>query len=238
MNPVGIGIIVLVLGPVVFFIVRAITGKSRRTMGRRMEDVIAGPSGFDAELASELEGQVIGTKRAERFQILADLFRGKTFFKKLELTLISSGVPLKPAEFLGLVGISTIVMALIGLFIAHKGLVITILFVIFGYKLPWMVLGFLKKRRIHIIEGQLSDSLTMIASGLKAGYGFIQGISAAGEQMPPPISDEFRRVVRSSQLGMDVRDALRKMGERVQSYDLDMAITACCVQLQTGGNLS
>jgi tight adherence protein B len=37
---------------------------------------------------------------------------------------------------------------------------------------------------------------------------------------------------------MDIRDALRRMGERVQSYDLDMAITACCVQLQTGGNLS
>jgi len=239
MPPAGIAIIVLVVGTLIFFMLRALSGRVRRTIDQRMQDVVGVTSGgFDAELAAELEGQVIGAKRAERFKILSDLLRGRTFFKKLELTLIASGVPLKPVEFLGIVAVSTVVMALIGLFIARKGPVMTILFVIAGYKLPWLVLGFLRKRRIHTIEAQLADSLTMIASGLKAGYSFLQGMSAAAEQMPPPIADEFRRVVRSSQLGMDIRDALRRMGERVQSYDLDMAITACCVQLQTGGNLS
>lgn len=238
MNPIGIGIVVVFLGGIVFLVVRAASGRGRRTMGKRMEDVIATSSaGFDAGLAAQMNAQVIAGKRAERFQIIADLLKGKTFFKKLELTLIAAGLPLKPVEFLVIVCISTVVAALIGLFVAKKP-ILAVLLLYIGYRMPWMVLGFLKGRRIRAFESQLSDSLTMIASGLKAGYGFLQGLNAAAEQMPPPISDEFRRVVRSSQLGMDIRDALQRMGQRVQSYDLDMAITACCVQLQTGGNLS
>ncbi|MBI3922045.1 MAG: type II secretion system F family protein [Armatimonadetes bacterium] len=237
MNPIGIVILLFVGVLVVVAIVRAMGGKGRKTIDRRMEDVVGGGGGFDAGISAELDARMIAGKRSERFQIISDLLKGRTFFKKIDLALIAAGIPLKPVEFLGLVVLSTLVMTIIGIFVGKKVLM-TVLFTLIGFKLPFMVLNFLRGRRIRIFESQLSDSLTMIASGLKAGYGFLQGINAAAEQMPPPISEEFRRVVRSAQLGMEMRDALERMGQRVQSYDLDMAITACCVQLQTGGNLS
>jgi tight adherence protein B len=60
----------------------------------------------------------------------------------------------------------------------------------------------------------------------------------AGEQMPAPISEEFRRVIRLIQLGVDTPRALEQMGERVNSYDYDMTISATNIQLASGGNLS
>jgi tight adherence protein B len=56
--------------------------------------------------------------------------------------------------------------------------------------------------------------------------------------MPAPISEEFRRVVIEIGLGVALDAALNNMLRRVRSQDLDLMITAISVQHEVGGNLA
>jgi tight adherence protein B len=66
----------------------------------------------------------------------------------------------------------------------------------------------------------------------------MQSFEFAGRQMEPPIALEIRRMLRDANLGMSAEDALVAMGERIDSRDLDMVLTAINIQRAVGGNLS
>jgi tight adherence protein B len=56
--------------------------------------------------------------------------------------------------------------------------------------------------------------------------------------MEPPIALEIRRMLRDANLGMSAEDALVAMGDRIDSKDLDMVLTATNIQRAVGGNLA
>ena len=66
----------------------------------------------------------------------------------------------------------------------------------------------------------------------------MQALEAVSRELPPPISDEFRRVVQEMQLGVPMERALENLVRRIPSPDLDLVITAMNVQREVGGNLS
>jgi tight adherence protein B len=57
-------------------------------------------------------------------------------------------------------------------------------------------------------------------------------------EAPPPVSEEFRRVVQEVGLGLSTQDALANLLRRVPSDDLDLMITAINIQHEVGGNLA
>jgi len=66
----------------------------------------------------------------------------------------------------------------------------------------------------------------------------VQAMEAVGKELPPPICDEFRRVVQEIQLGIPLEQALDNLLRRIPSDDLDLTITAINVQREVGGNLA
>ena len=66
----------------------------------------------------------------------------------------------------------------------------------------------------------------------------MQALEAVSRELPPPISDEFRRVVQEMQLGVPMETALDNLLRRIPSDDLDFVVTAINVQREVGGNLS
>ena len=62
------------------------------------------------------------------------------------------------------------------------------------------------------------------------------GLSRA--RVGPPISEEFRRVVREVGLGVPLQDALDHLLERIPSEDLDLLVTAIAINHEVGGNLA
>jgi len=94
------------------------------------------------------------------------------------------------------------------------------------------------KRRMRQINDQLPDVLTLMVSGLRAGQGMNQAMRLLVDQMPPPASVEFARVINAIELGQPMTDALEAMSDRIGSDDLDMMVTAINVQRETGGNLA
>lgn len=95
-----------------------------------------------------------------------------------------------------------------------------------------------KASRLHKMESQLVELLQMLSSGLRAGFGLLQALEAAGEQTPAPLQIEIRRTLRDTAMGASVEQALTSLNDRVGSPDFDIVITAILIQRSVGGNLA
>ncbi|MGE0598261.1 MAG: type II secretion system F family protein [Dehalococcoidia bacterium] len=111
-----------------------------------------------------------------------------------------------------------------------------------GLPLGFFATGFWLKRRkstrLHKMEGQLVETLQMLSSGLRAGFGLLQALEAASEQTQAPLQTELRRTLRDTAMGASVEQALTSLNERVGSSDFDIVITAILIQRSVGGNLA
>ena len=58
------------------------------------------------------------------------------------------------------------------------------------------------------------------------------------KEMEPPISDEFKHVMRDINLGASIERALEDMDRRVNSPDYSLVVTAVLIQQQVGGDLA
>jgi tight adherence protein B len=106
-----------------------------------------------------------------------------------------------------------------------------------GYNLPKFYMNHRRKGRIEKLNAQLPEALTMISNSLKAGFGLLQALSVASEQLSHPISTEFARTIHEMNIGSGAEEALQALSERADSYDLDIVVTAILVQRTVGGNL-
>lgn len=93
-------------------------------------------------------------------------------------------------------------------------------------------------KRLKKFNDQLPDMLNLMVNGLRAGYSTMQAMEAVSKEMPPPICDEFRRVVQEMQLGLPMDKALDNLVRRIPSEDLDFVVTAVNVQREVGGPLA
>jgi tight adherence protein B len=207
------------------------------------------PVPVDGDSAAAAQSAMARNKQ-EKFEFLSRFVRGRKGASVIERDLVTAGLVLRPTEFLMINLGFLCLMLLFGLwhisrmpaygsfFELLKRVLWFALYVGIGWKLPRMILHFLAGRRRGVLEVQLADALAIVSSGLKGGYSFIQGIDMASQQLEPPLSDEFARVLRLVQLGMDTPRALLQLAERVNSYDYDMMVSATNIQLSVGGNLS
>ena len=156
-----------------------------------------------------------------------DLQRANVHLRVGEYLLIRLGVS---------VGILVIVLLLSQFQFA--GIVIGAIVALVAYIAAPPMLHLLHRRRRAAIEKQLVEFLPMLASSLRAGFAFQQGVELAAKQFESPFADELAILLNDTNLGSTMEEALLKMGERVDSTDLDMMITAVLVQRDSGGNLS
>jgi tight adherence protein B len=110
--------------------------------------------------------------------------------------------------------------------------------VVVGFFIPGFYVRRQQTQRLHKFNDQLADMLNLVVNGLRAGYSTMQAMEAVSRELPPPISDEFRRVVQEMQFGVPMERALDNLLRRIPSDDLDFVITAINVQREVGGNLS
>ncbi|MBW3574986.1 MAG: type II secretion system F family protein [Actinobacteria bacterium] len=93
-------------------------------------------------------------------------------------------------------------------------------------------------RRRKAFEAQLPEALSVIASSLSAGHTFLRSVQMMCEESPPPLSEEFHRVVAETRLGGSVVDALDRMAQRLAIKDLVWVVQAIRIQQQVGGKLA
>ena len=199
----------------------------------------------EERLGRYAEGQVVSTAgdeaKNQRGSIIADYLErageGSDLFTNLSRDLARADLKLRPAEYIAVMVITIIVSGVIG-FIISSSLIFAFIGMVVGAFLPRMYVKRQEKNRLKKFDNQLSDMLNLMVNGLRAGFSTLQAMEAVSRELPPPINDEFHRVVQEMQLGIMMEDALEHLLRRINSEDLDLVITAINVQREVGGNLA
>jgi tight adherence protein B len=167
----------------------------------------------------------------------AQLLRLGPLVRWAERSLRGSGLPLRPEEFLALSAGGLVLGWLVGVVFRPAGFV-RLLLVAAGLLAPTLAVRRARGLRRTRVSAQLSDVLTTLGNGLRAGHGLFQALEGTARQCPPPLGDELRRLQREVAAGIPVEEALLRLQRRVDNDDLELVVTAILVQRQVGGNLA
>lgn len=161
----------------------------------------------------------------------------KTYLDKVRKKLLQAYVFIRPEEFIGMSVLVGVGVGLL-LYIVTSMWFVGIIGLVIGYKLPDMIVGSIKKKRMRQLNSQLPDALTIVSNGLRAGFSFTQAMNVAATEMDSPIRDEFLKIIRDNSIGKNMDDALMDFSERTDDDDIDMFVTALIIQRKVGGNLA
>ncbi len=104
--------------------------------------------------------------------------------------------------------------------------------------IPLLFISAKKKYRIKKFVKQLPEALDMLARALRAGHALPGGLQMVAEEFDDPMGGEFTKIVEGINYGLDVKDALTSMAERVDVPDLKYLVVAVKIQRESGGDLA
>jgi tight adherence protein B len=186
-------------------------------------------------------GSALREKGSSEFLGLGQLFLGREWAAKAGLDLDQADLHLRVGEYVTLrVGVALLFFALAFVLIPSRpvAMVIGIGLSVVGFLAPAFFVRYRKKKRLNKLESQVEEALTLAANSLKGGFGLLQSLELAAQQLVHPISTELRRTLHDINVGSSTEDALLALSERASSHDLDIVITAILIQRSVGGNLA
>ena len=229
-----IGIAILAFGAVmvIFYIISQMLGGPDSAIEERLDQFVS----------REVE-EIKPDDRAERApsaitKSLDEAVASRGFAQRLSTELARANLKLTPGEYIVLTITSILGTGLIAYIIMHSNPILTLGGLVLGFFLPRFYVKFRQNRRLRDFNDQLGDAINLLANGLRSGYSLLQAMDAVANEMPPPMSEEFQRVVREIGLGLSNERAMNNMLRRIPSDDLDLMITAINVQHEVGGNLA
>lgn len=165
-----------------------------------------------------------------------------SFGDNIARNLARADLKFKVGEYFILIAACVLVLALFAWFIGNSspttGMISAAIGAIAGGFIPGIYVKQKQKQRLQKFQDQLADMLNLMVNGIRAGYSTMQAMESISKELPPPVCDEFRRVVQEMQIGIPMETALENLLRRIPSPDLDFVITAINVQREVGGNLS
>jgi tight adherence protein B len=154
---------------------------------------------------------------------------------KLASALSRADLRLRLAEWLGLVGVIAVAVGALAA-LRFGSLLAFPIGAAAGYAGCQLFLVIRQSRRTKAFDNALAPTVLAISNGLKAGYTFAQAIDVVSKNTPPPMGSELLRVVRETQLGVPIGEALANMVARNDSEDMRLMLSAVQIQQQVGGN--
>jgi tight adherence protein B len=161
-----------------------------------------------------------------------------SFGERISRDLARADLKFKAGEYVALIVIAIILVGGIAYFIGGRNPISFLIGAVVGYFIPGFYVRRQKARRLSKFNEQLGDMINLMVNGLRAGYSTMQAMEAVSKELPPPICDEFHRVVQEMQVGISMEGALDNLLRRIPSEDLDFLVTAVNVQREVGGNLA
>jgi tight adherence protein B len=242
MNPLVFGVAVIA-GIAVLLVAIGLAGGRGSSVSERLERYASTPRDKPAKQAGS-SGPI--TDLLQNSAALASLNKGlesRDFGASLARDIARADLRLKVSELLliwagAIIGLPLLCILLSPFLVALGSPVVWVIAAVVGFFLPRFWLNRRKAGRLKAFNGQLADTITLIANALRAGSSFLQAIELVVRETRPPISLEFGRVIREVNLGLPFDQALDNMLRRVRSDDLELMVTAISIQHQVGGNLA
>ncbi len=225
----GAFLAVLCFATGLLYIARAQANKRIRD---RLQDVILLGDGDESA-----RGVILRDMQLSSIPFLNELLKNARWAQKLDNLLVQGDISLRLGTFV-------LVMAVLG---AGGAMVMTAVFHrpilaipvgVVGAALPLLYARQRKFKRIRQFESQFPDALDMLNRALRAGLALNGAIQIVADESPDPVAKEFRVLFEENRLGLDMKEALKKLAGRVDSIELRLFVTAVILQRETGGNLA
>ena len=229
---IGLALLAFVVVVAIFYVIARVLGGPDGSIEDRLDQFVSReveerPTDDQAERAPSVFTRSIDEAVA-----------GRGFAQNISTQLARADLRLTPGEYIILTITSVLGTGIIAYVVMHRNPILTLGGLVLGFFLPRFYVKFRQAKRLRDFNNQLSDAINLLANGLRSGYSLLQAMDALAREMPPPIADEFQRVVREIGLGLSNERAMNNMLRRIPSDDLDLLITAINVQYEVGGNLA
>ncbi|WP_036171834.1 type II secretion system F family protein [Massilia sp. 9096] len=205
-------------------------GAAAQRVARRLKLMSGGPG--RSERIS-----ILKQRRFSRHGSLDRLLHRVMLAHRIDHLLVQSGMRWSVEQFM----LACCAALLVGAFIvAHWPLplalraAIALLFTL----LPTVIARRARTRRLLRIEQQLPEAADFIARALRAGHSFTNVLQIVGNELPEPLSGEFRIAREEINYGVPMSESLHNMADRIPLTDLRYLIIAVLIQRETGGNLA
>ncbi len=233
-------IIALTVLLAVFSLIVGLRTSRRSAMEERLDSFRSERAAAEVSPEQQQEGPVLRKRSYSGLPILSTFIGQLRGSEQGALSLEKAGLPLRVGEYYMIRYVAALVFFMLP-FIFTRSLFAIVLGLgaaVLGYMLPAIWVGSKKNSRSKKITAQMVEMLGMVANSLKSGYGLMQSFEFAANQLDPPLATEVKRMMRDANLGMSGEDALQAMGERIDSPDLELVLTAINIQRSVGGNLA
>ena len=158
--------------------------------------------------------------------------RGRRLASLLERAGMTMDAP-TAAVLAGAIGLCSMALGLV-----LDGVALAFVLGIVTLSVGFLLLKSRADRRSTKFRDQFESSLQIIISSLKSGYGISQAIGTVAREAEAPTSDEFRRIVAETTLGMDQIQALEACAKRTGCDELLWVAESMEVNRDVGGNLA
>ena len=215
-------------------------GRSRELSSRI--DMFTGRGAAPAATSSSEGGaspdvSLLREQKYSNWALLDQMIASRSWAERDAAELTRAHVPLRVGEFMMIRVVLALALATVG-FILMKNAFLALPLAVPGFFLPLLWIKHLQAKRKRKFDDQLVDAVQLLASTLKSGYSFLQGMEAISREMPAPISEEFDLLVKEIGVGARADEALLRLIDRVRSADLELIVTAIMIQRTVGGELA
>ncbi|MDB5693093.1 MAG: type secretion system family protein, partial [Alphaproteobacteria bacterium] len=107
-----------------------------------------------------------------------------------------------------------------------------------GIGLPHYIVSKLILRRVAKFNARFPDALELMVRGLRSGLPITETMSVVADELPGPISEEFRAVTDKMKIGRTMEAALQESADRLGTAELQFFVITLAIQRETGGNLA
>lgn len=206
-------------------------GAEARRIARRLRLMSDGVHG-DTERVS-----ILKQRRFSRNDSWDKFLHRRQLASALDRRLLQAGASWTVAQFLS----ATLVSFLFALILVQSRsvpLLAQCVIVLMFTSLPYVLLGRARTARLIRIEQQLPEAADFLARALRAGHSFSNVMQMVGNELPEPLSSEFRATHQEINYGVPLNEALYSLADRIPLTDLRYLVIAVVIQRESGGNLA
>jgi tight adherence protein B len=206
-------------------------GAAAQRVARRLQ-LMSGGAGRTGERIS-----ILKQRRFSRHDLADQLLHRAVFAHRIDQLLVQSGLKWSVETFLLWSGAALLVGAFL---VAQWPLPLALragIALLFSL-IPLVLARRARARRLVRIEEQLPEAADFIARALRAGHSFTNVLQIVGNELPEPLSGEFRIAREEINYGVPMSEALHNLAARIPLTDLRYLVIAILIQRETGGNLA
>ena len=177
----------------------AIAGPNKSSADRRLEAYFG--EGKASRRTSDTTADLKGSAVA-----LTDKVVSADLESRISQRLAGAGSALTASEWLLLHAAIAVGSALVGFVLGGSGL--GLLGLLIGTVGPWIYLKVRHSRRLSRFNGQLAETLGLMAGGLQAGLSLPQAVDSVVREGNEPMAGELKRALIEQRIVVDITDAL------------------------------